>query len=904
MPRPRPARAILVAVILFLILAVVPGFAGYLTDWLWFREVGYQIVFTKLITTKILLFFLTGLFAWAVIRVNIGVARGGSGRLPVMYQVNPNVPPVDISGLLWRIPTPLSILIAFFFGLAGAAQTMGVLKFLNRSSFGIVDPVFGRDIGWYFFTLPQLDFFLGVLRGLVLVSLILIVVIYAFRGRIHLPPPRVRIEAPADRHIAVLVALYFVLTALRIWLVRLPDLLYSTTGPLTGASYSDLHASYPALLIIAITVLIGVGLVILGEIRGKLVWYTTLSIVAYLVVSILVGGVYPAAVQRFAVLPTELTREAPQLQRHIAATRHAWGLDRVETRDLSGEAGLTIQNIRDNSATIQNVRLWDRDPLLQTFSQLQEIRTYYDFISVDDDRYTIDGRYRQVLLSPRELNAQSLPQRTFVNQHLTFTHGMGLTLGPVSEVTSEGLPVLYIKDLPPVSTVSINITRPQIYFGELTTDHVFVDTDQPEFDSPSKGEDIFSHYTGTGGVRVGNILKRALFAIRFGALNILLSGNIRADSRVMYNRDVMTRARTAFPYLQFDNDPYMVITSNGELRWILDAYTRSDMYPYSQALDDGTTYMRNSVKVVIDAYNGTMQAYITDAQDPLVQTYARIFPGTLRPMTEMPADIRAHIRYPRDLFRIQASLYTIFHMDHPGTFYHREDQWQLPMVEGSDQADQFMHHLVMRLPEEKKEEYIYMAPFTPRGKDNLAAWIVARNDGGNYGKLRVYRFPKQSLVYGPKQIMARINQDTDISRELTLWDQRGSQVIRGELLVIPVEEALLYVQPIYLRAESGKIPELKRVVVAFQNRVVMAETLDAGLARIFNGSVTGQAAPRATSDTTSAMAQAPAIQAPTALLDEARQHYDRALAAQRAGDWAAYGEEIRKLGETLARIRK
>ena len=560
------------------------------------------------------------------------------------------------------------------------------------------------------------------------------------------------------------------------------------------------------------------------------------------------------------------------------------------------------------------MRLWDRAPLLQTFGQLQEIRTYYDFISVDDDRYIIDGRYRQVLLSPRELNSASLPTRTFINQHLTFTHGIGtFTLGPVNEVTSEGLPVLFIKNLPPVSTVSLKVTRPQLYYGELTTDQVFVNTHQTEFDYPSGDANIYSRYHGTGGVRVGGFIKRALLAMRFGALNILFSGDITSESRVLYVRQVGERAKMALPFLTVDADPYLVINTKGELYWIIDGFTATDRYPYSYRLDDGTSYMRNSVKVTIDAYNGTISAYVVDPSDPLIRTYAKIFPGIFKPISGMPADIRAHIRYPRDLFRIQATLYTTFHMDEPKTFYNREDQWQIPSgSEQKDEDDRFMRHLVMRLPEEKQAEYIYMAPFTPRGKNNLAAWMVARNDGANYGKLRVYRFPKQSLVYGPKQIANRINQDTDISRELTLWDQRGSEVVKGELLVIPIEEALVYVQPIYLRAQGGQIPELKRVVVAFQDRVVMSETFETGLARLFSGDV---GAPAQTATGTQLAADTSGVTAPskaagtvpatapnTQLLREAQDHYQRAISAQRQGDWTTYGQEIQRLGEILRRL--
>jgi uncharacterized protein len=549
------------------------------------------------------------------------------------------------------------------------------------------------------------------------------------------------------------------------------------------------------------------------------------------------------------------------------------------------------------------VRLWDRDPLLQTFGQLQEIRTYYDFVSVDDDRYWIDGKYRQVLLSPRELNAASLPTRTFINEHLTFTHGMGLTVGPVNQVTSEGLPVLFVKDLPPVSTVSLKVTRPQIYYGELANDYVFVGTRQREFDHPAGEANVYAAYGGTGGVRVGNPFRRLALAARFGSSNILFSQDITNDSRVLYYRDIVARARNALPFLRFDRDPYMVVAADGTLKWILDAYTTSDRYPYAEPVADGTTYMRNSVKLVIDAYNGSLDAYLSAPADPLIRTWARIFPGIFVPMDSMPADLRAHLRYPDDLYRRQARLYATYHMDAPVDFYHREDQWQIPVEGEAEGAVPFMRHIVMRLPDEKKAEFIYMVPFTPRGKDNLAAWMVARNDGDAYGKLRVYRLSRQSLVFGPQQIENRINQDTEISRQVSLWDQRGSKVIRGDLLVIPIEKSLLYVQPLYLEAEGGRIPELKRVVVAYQNQVVMRETLDGALTELFGGSAEPGGQPAGQPVAAEVVAGGTRTDSGFhALAVEARRRYQAALQALRQDDWARYGEEMRQLGALLDQL--
>jgi len=498
-----------------------------------------------------------------------------------------------------------------------------------------------------------------------------------------------------------------------------------------------------------------------------------------------------------------------------------------------------------------------------------------------------------------------LQTRTFVNEHLTYTHGMGIAMGPSNQVSTEGLPILLVKDLPPASSVpTIQIKRPQIYFGELSNEYVLAPTKQKEYDYPSgEGEEaVYSTYDGGAGVSVGSFWTRLLFAFRFGALNIMLSSDLTPETRILFHRDVVERAQLALPFLTFDQDPYMVVTNDGKLVWLLDAYTTTTRYPYSQPVGGGINYMRNSVKVVIDAYTGDTHAYLALPEDPMIKTLGRIYPGLLRPMSEMPADIKSHVRYPGTLFAAQSSLYATFHMTSPESFYHREDQWQVPAVARGNQPspESFMRHIVMRLPGEKEPEFILMRPFTPRQKDNLAAWMVVRNDGDHYGKLVVYSFPRQSLVFGPSQIVNRINQDTDVAQQISLWDQRGSEVIRGELLVIPIEESLIYVQPLYLRAQGGKIPELKRVVVAHESRVAMAETLEAGLNQLFGGALPSpaavlQAQPTAPAGETAAAAQA-------RLAKDAQTAYDRAKAALRADDFATYGAEMKRLGDILKQL--
>src|SRR5712671_2177597 len=917
-PMPRSVRRIALGIIalVFVALIVVPWLASFFTDWLWFKEVGFQTVFATSLMWRIGLFVVGGAFAFAFFYGNVRFARGAGSGFPVLFVNRGDGVNVDVSRLFTKLFFPAAIVLSFLTAISLSAWWLTLLKGMNGVALGARDPLFNRDISFYLFRLPLISGVLSTLITLTLLSLVATAAMYWLRSEITLPPRRASAKPRAARHLGGLLALLFVLLAIRTWIVDTSGLLFSTTGPLIGASYTDVHIALPGLYVCGIVGILAAVWVLVGIVRDKLVWSAVSATVFYVAVSVLARGIVPAAFQKLVVSPNELTRETPYLRKHIEATRNAWGLDKVEGRDLSGEVQLTMANIKANAATVDNVRLWERDLLMQTFKQLQEIRTYYDFVSVDDDRYTLDGRYRQVHIAARELNSESLPTRTFINERLTFTHGMGVTMAPVNQVTSEGLPVLFIKDVPPVSTVSVKLTRPQIYYGELTNDYVFVGTGQPEFDYPAGDKNIYTKYTGRGGVPIGSFLRKVLYAFQFGSLKILLSDDIRGSARVLYRRNVMERATTALPFLDFDNDPYLIITDAGELKWILDAYTTSDAYPYAQRTPDGTTYMRYSVKVVIDAYDGTVDAYIAQQNDPVVQTYASIFKGIFKPITTMPADIRRHVRYPGDLFRIQTQLHATYHMTQPEAFYHREDQWQIPTGLGkATNENPFMRHIIMRLPGEQNPEFIFMTPFTPRGKDNLAAWMVARMDGDNYGKLSVYRFPKQSLVYGPKQIANRINQDTDISRQLTLWDQKGSEVIRGELLVIPIEESLIYVQPIYLRAEGGSIPELKRIVVAHENRVVMGESLEEGLNALFGSGAAAQARTNV-QDSLSTLGIEPSVvgggavpstAAPSGasadLLREAQTHYDRAIAAQRAGNWADYGREIDQLGATIRALR-
>jgi uncharacterized membrane protein (UPF0182 family) len=787
---------------------------------------------------------------------------------------------------------------------------MTILSWWNQTPFGAADPLLGHDAAIYVFTLPALALVRGLVLGLVVIALIGATALYFAARQVTLTPFGLRVEDHARRHLAWLAALFFVALAFGAYLDRLNEVV-APSGIIHGASYADAHARMPAALLLTGAAVVAAALAAAAAATGTM----RLLVIGggIYVATMLAGEAYAGVLQRFVVTPNEQVRETPFMEYNIAATRAAFALDRVEERELPGDASLSLQSIEANRATLNNVRLWDHGPLLETFGQLQEIRTYYDFVAVDNDRYVINGQPRQVMLSVRELNPAALQNRTWVNERLVFTHGHGLTLGPVNEVTPDGLPTLFVRDLPPVTSVDINITEPSIYFGELANDYVIVRTRAQEFDYPKGEDNVYSQYAGRGGIEIGSIWRKLLFAARFRSYQILLSDDITAESRLMFDRQIRRRVAKIAPFLVLDEDPYPVV-SGGRIFWIQDAYTATDRYPYSTAAG-GVNYIRNSVKVVIDAYHGSLTFYAADTTDPIAQTLAKIFPTLLKPLAEMSEDLRRHVRYPEGIFGLQSAVYATYHMTNPAVFYNKEDQWEAPAVDsGGESRRMEPYYTMMKLPGEQSAEFIQMLPFTPRRRDNLASWMVARSDGEHYGKLQVFQFPKQTLVFGPAQVVARINQDQVIAPQITLWNQQGSQVIQGTLMVIPIEESLIYVRPMYLRAQAGRIPELTRVIVAYQNRIVMEPTLDQAIARLFG---TGDRAPagRAVPAAPAAPVAPAAPGAPAApagadgvawerMAAEARETYQRALEAQRAGDWAKYGDEIRKLGELLERMRK
>ena len=901
-----PTRLVF-ALLAFLILVTLPSVAELYTEWLWFAEVGFRAVFVKSLTAKALLGAATFVVAFAVLYSNLRLAVQGPNRPYMVFPGGGDIQPIVLERRhLAMLAAGVSALASLFVAGVASGQWMVVLQYLNATPFGVSDPIFGWDVGFYVFTLPFLDIARYLALGIVVLAFAGSTGAYIITGQLALTPSGLQVGAKPRQHLAMLVAVIFVLLAAGAYL-EMPRTLTTPAGIIHGVSYADATIRLPALLILTIVAAIGALAAAYASLSSTM-WPVGAAVAVYGLV--LIGGNGVAALfQQFVVTPDEQVKEAPYITHNIAATRAAFDLDGIEERELSGNATLTMGDIERNTETLNNVRLWDHQPLLDTFGQIQEIRTYYQFASVDNDRYVVDGEYRQTMLSARELNSNSLPNRSWINEHLQYTHGFGVAMGPVNEVTQEGLPVLFLKDLPPRSETTLSVDQPSVYFGELSNDYVIVNTNTDEFHYPEGDDNVSTRYDGAGGLPLGNILRRMLFSLRFRSYEMLVSGQVTPESRVLFHRNISDRLSTIAPFLQYDADPYLVV-SDGGLYWIRDAYTLTGDYPYSSPVAQGLNYIRNSVKAVVDAYNGTTTFYLADLEDPIAQTLRKVFPGFLQPLDAMPADLQTHLRYPEGIFTLQTAMYSTYHMTNPSVFYNREDQWEVPVVDGEQMEP---YYTIMRLPGEERGEFIQMLPFTPRGRNNLAAWMVARSDGEQYGKLLRFQFPKQKLIFGPSQIVARINQDQVISPQLTLWNQQGSEVIQGTLLVIPIEEALLYIRPLYLRASGGRIPELKQVVVAYQNQIVMAETLDRAIDGIFGDGAPGteQAAETLLASTAPSGADPAGADPPVSSADvsgtvaeQARDHYSRALQAQREGNWARYGEEIERLGEVLERMER
>ncbi len=907
------------AAIIIVILIVLGLTDELLVDLLWFGVLGYRSVFLTQVGAQVTIFASVWFVAFVAICASGFIALSLSQERERLHIVRRseemtevNLPEL-IRALGDRIPWRLLVLGAAallgLFAASGEASSWDTyLRGFYAAPFGRTDPAFGKNLAFYVFTLPLLEDWRDLFMLILFLTAVVTGMIYWARGALDFRDSPPRISGGAAAHFSVLLAVFFVQRAMNYWLAR-PELLLHSNGVVYGLRYVDHVLWEPGLWLLVMLSLVAaaISLANLGQ-RGL-----RLPVIAAIAVfgpAIFLNLIQPV-IEKLYVKPDELRVEKPYLERNIALTRMAYHLDSVDVRQFNGKGTLTRASLEQDAPTVNNIRLWDPRPLLATYRQLQEIRLYYDFQDVDIDRYWINGKYTEVMLSPRELNISLLPDnaQTWVNRHLKFTHGSGLTMSPVNAKDSEGLPVFYIKNIPAESEVDFKVPQPAIYFGQEPDSYAIVKAATPEFDYPLGADNVYSYYKGTGGVPVSGLLRRLLFSYFYRDINLLVTRNIVDGSRIMIRRNIADRVARLAPFLGQDRDPYLVL-HDGHLVWILDCYTTSDHFPYSQRNSEGINYIRNSVKVVVDAYNGTTDFYVADPADPIIRTWQRIFPAMFKPIAAMSDDLRQHIRYPEDYFLIQADIYRTYHMTDPAVFYNREDQWGFPRENYADETVPMQpYYVIMRLPGETHDEYILMLPMVPESRgtvrDNMISWLAARCDGTDYGHLFEFAFSKDRLFYGPYQIQARINQNPDISQQYSLWNQMGSKVILGNLLVFPIENALLYVEPLYIRAENGQLPELQRVIAAYSDRIVMGNDLGSALNALFSAPVEtppptiSSAAAQAV---TTAMASGGTAKPPPAVkgdLTGASMHYNRALAALRTGDWAQFGTEMQQLGTEL-----
>ncbi len=903
-------RQYIIGLFIIILLVIVSFFKLSLNlyvDWLWFTAVGYTKVFTTALLSNLAVRISVAVWLFIFFFINLIFTK--REILKQKHNItNDNIIPLK-EALISKILSPkrltifyiiASFLLAFMFSSVGANQWLIVQKYLHRQSFGVVDPLFGKDVGFYVFTLPFFEFIYSLLMLSSVIGIILVAALY------FLADPRQFQRGGgvtrAKLHVSLLVAFILILQAANYWLSTY-KLLQSSRGVAYGASYTDVHAQLPALKILMVIALISAVLVIINVFLKKMRWVVG-SIILLVASSIVLGGIFPGLIQKFIVDPDEFSKEEPYLQHNIDFTRKAFDLDMVDSQPFAVDGQLTQGNLEVNNGTMSNVRLWDWRPLIQTYSQLQEITLYYNFANVDIDRYMVDGQLKQVMLSARELNQDQLPQqaKTWINEKLRYTHGYGLVMSPVSSVSEQGLPNFYVKDLPPQSTVSgVDVTRPGIYFGEQTNDYVFVRANTQEFDYPSgNGGNVETTYEEDSGISVGSMLRRLLMAVYFQDYKILLANEFNKDTRLLMRRNIRERIDRIMPYLTYDRDPY-IATADGRMFWIQDAYTTSSSYPYSQTVN-GINYIRNSVKVVIDAYSGAVDFYVSDSEDPIINVFADIFPDTFKPLNQMPEYLQGHIRYPVDMFSLQAQQYQSYHMTNTRNFYNKEDLWNIPSeIIGSEAEVMQPYYVIMKLPEKDEPEYLLMLPFTPAKKQNMSAWLAVKNSKEEYGDMVNFEFPRNKLIFGPMQIEARIDQDSEISSQLSLWNQRGSQVIRGNLIVLPINNSLLYIEPVFLQGEQSKLPELRRVIVSYQNNIAMERTLGDALAKLFGEGPT--APPEEPQRPDGVPSDEPISGDMASLINKANQEYNKAQEALQQGDWAGYGQAINNLEEILQQLQ-
>jgi hypothetical protein len=937
MARGRQRRLIWIVAAGFGALLLIGALADLLSDLLWFRELGQAEVFWGLLRARLLVrLSLVALYA-AVLFVNLRLAAGSFGsirRRIANLEIHEAIKPLHLN----VGAAVAAVALAFLFTAGVGAQWPRFLLWLHATPFGLADPVFGRDVAFYVFALPLYGYLQTSFLVLVALSVILSGVVYLTSGALEVTSRWVRIKDRPRVHLAVLAAVFFLLLAWG-WRLDMLNLVHSPRGAVHGASWADVHAQIPGYWALIALALAAAGLALRQSLRGELQLLGLVGAALFLA-TLLFKVVVPGIVQRFVVEPDEIAKESPFIDRNIRFTRRAFALDGIERRPFPVRQALSSEVLARSRGEVESIRLWDWRPLLDTYAQLQEIRLYYSFADVDVDRYAIAGKQRQVMLSVREMDSSDLAvtAQTWQNVHLVYTHGYGLVLSPVDEVSAEGLPNFFVRDIPPaveprVADAGLELRRPEVYFGERTDTYALVNTGVREFDYPQGDANVYTSYAGQGGVPLDALWKKLLFAWRFGTPKFLLSQALTPGARLMFHRQIDDRVRRLAPFLRYDADPYPVL-DDGRIVWIQDAYTATAGYPYAEPFGFqgvAVNYLRNSVKAAIDAYEGTVTFYVFDEGDPILASWRAAFPTLFRPASEMPAGLRAHVRYPEDLFSLQTQALRAYHMTDPRVFYNKEDYWNLPREVYQEDAEVMQpYYVVLTLPGESQPQFMLVLPFTPSGKDNMIALLAAKGDGAEYGRLVLYEFPKDELIFGPMQVEARIDQDARISQQITLWSQKGSTVIRGNLLVIPLEGAILYVEPLYLQAQKSQLPELKQVIGAYGSRIVMTASLRETLAGLMGPAPAGTSVPAASppmegtpaeeaGGERGAMAmpageerragavaagQTPGTRPTQGAAGEtaaarALRLYREAVQAQREGDWTAYGERLHELGRAL-----
>ena len=932
----RPSRLAWLAAVVIVLVMIVLGLTGYVEKWLWMRQLDYVGIFWTVLSVQcamgVLAFVIVFGFLWANLHEAV---RGGAPTSASPWgALATTEPAAEAFAKFFPIVLKaafalVSASIALLFAIALFGQWDTYLRFRYGESFGIADPLYGVDVGFYVFHLP---FYLMLQRGLLTLTLMTLAIVlanYVLTGAVSLTRRAIPTLAPrAIAHVSALLALLVALLGWGFYLGHF-ELLYSTVGVVYGAGYTAANVTRWALWGMVGLSAVACVFFAINAFRQR---FSGLGIVAGVYAAAWALGVYlvPGLFQAFIVQPSELAMETPYLENYISSTRTAFQLDAIAETSYPALSDLTPEVLARNDDTIQNIRLWDARPLLQTFAQTQAIRLYYQFYNVATDRYHLADGYHQVMLSTRELS-RDLPAaaQTWVNQYLQFTHGYGVVMNFVSKTVGGGFPQYLLENVPAESNFGLKITQPSVYYGQSMSGYRIVDTAIKEFDYPKGNDNVYASYAGSGGIPLNSVWKRLLFAWNKGDINILMTRYLTPESRIQIHRDVRERVSEVAPFLRLDSDPYPVL-SEGKLYWIQDAYTGSSYFPYSnpQATDpfvgadqanspfgpnglgarfadpngaaiapqpvlEGLNYVRNSVKVVVDMFSGEVKFYVMDAADPVLGVYRKAFPGVFKNLNELPSDLKAHLRYPEDIFAVQANQYKTFHMKDPQVFYNREDLWASPTETYAGEMQRMQpYYILAKLPGSVQLEYMLMTPFTPHNRDNMISWMAARSDFPDYGKMLFYELPKDKLIYGPNQIEAMINQNTTISQQLTLWNQNGSRVIRGKQIVTPIENSFLYVVPLYLTAAATDFPQLKRVIAIAGDRVVMEPTLDEAIASLF-----GQHQPK----TVGSNAQpAPAI-ATAAVLNtgsgwvQARGQLDDAQQASGQGDWAKFGDAMDKL---------